>query len=225
VEQLVERPGRARAIFVIGPDGTTLNRGNLPPSDTKRWVRRRKGQVVAAVRGGLLSLEDACQRYSLTAEEFQAWQSQALRLAVGRTRPIVSGNTVADAKIAMLHKDGSVGARTQAAVRTPNGLAQSFITTGNLTVDLDAKTVDVCGSRLDLTRKEYEVMQLLAMHKGATLTKEMFMKRLYGRTNARTRKLIDVFICKLRKKVAVACNGEHYIGTVWGRGYMLCDPG
>jgi two-component system cell cycle response regulator CtrA len=67
-------------------------------------------------------------------------------------------------------------------------------------------------------------MQLLAMYKGATLTKEMFMKRLYGRTNARTRKLIAVFICKLRKKVAIASNGEHYIETVWGRGYTLCDP-
>jgi hypothetical protein len=72
MEQLVERRGRACVISVIGPDGTELNRSNLPPSDTKRWVRRHKGQVVAAVRGGLLSLEDACQRYSLTAEEFQA---------------------------------------------------------------------------------------------------------------------------------------------------------
>lgn len=225
MEQLVQRPAPERVIFVIAPDGTELNRGNLPPSDTKRWVRRRKGYVVAAVGGGLLSLEDACERYSLTAEEFRAWQSQTLRFVVDVPRPIVSRNTVADAKIAMLHKDGSVDADTEAAVRASNGHAQSFITTGNLTVDLEAKTVDVCGSRLDLTPKEYEVMQLLAMHKGATLTKDMVMNRLYGRTDARSRKLIAVFICKLRKKVAVACNGDHRIGTVWGRGYTLCDPG
>ena len=68
-------------------------------------------------------------------------------------------------------------------------------------------------------------MQLLAMYKGATLTKEMFMNYLYGHTNARTPKLIHVFICNLRKKLAVACNGEHCIGTVWGRGYTLRDPG
>jgi hypothetical protein len=78
-----------------------------------------------------------------------------------------------------------------------------FITTRNLTVNLDAKTVDVCGSRLDLTRQEYEVMQLLAMYKGATLSKEMFMDHLYGGTNARKHKLIAVFIRKLRKKLAV----------------------
>jgi hypothetical protein len=126
VEQLVRRPRQTRVIFVVGPGGRMLNRGNLPPSDTTRWVRRRKLEVVAAVRGGLLSLEEACQRYSLTAEEFQAWQSQALRFGVREPRPIVSGNAATDAKIAMLYKNESAGARTQAAVHNSNGHAHSL---------------------------------------------------------------------------------------------------
>jgi hypothetical protein len=60
--------------YVIGPDGSPLTVADLPPPDTKRWVIRRKAEVVAAVRGGLLSLDDACRRYTLTVEEFLSWQ-------------------------------------------------------------------------------------------------------------------------------------------------------
>lgn len=60
--------------FVIGPTGTQLTLRDLPPPNTQRWVIRRKAEVVAAVRGGLLSLEDACERYRLTQDEFGAWQ-------------------------------------------------------------------------------------------------------------------------------------------------------
>lgn len=65
---------RPRVKYVIGPDGSPLTVADLPPRDTKRWVIRRKAEVVAAVRGGLLSLEEACQRYTLTVEEFISWQ-------------------------------------------------------------------------------------------------------------------------------------------------------
>ncbi len=65
---------RGKVNYVIGPDGSPLTIADLPPTSTKRWVIRRKAEVVAAVRGGLLSLEDACNRYSLTVEEFLAWQ-------------------------------------------------------------------------------------------------------------------------------------------------------
>ena len=61
--------------YVIGPTGIPLTLNDLPPSDTERWVIRRKAEVVAAVRGGLLSLDDACTRYRLTNEEFGAWQA------------------------------------------------------------------------------------------------------------------------------------------------------
>ncbi|RXF75358.1 DUF1153 domain-containing protein [Hansschlegelia zhihuaiae] len=66
---------RGRTKYVIGPDGSPLTIADLPPSDTKRWVIRRKAEVVAAVRGGLLSLEEACTRYTLTVEEFLSWQA------------------------------------------------------------------------------------------------------------------------------------------------------
>ncbi|GJM03912.1 MAG: hypothetical protein DHS20C08_24130 [Rhodomicrobium sp.] len=66
---------RPRARFVIGPDGSPLTIADLPPKNTRRWVIRRKAEVVAAVRGGLLSLEEACERYKLTVEEFLSWQS------------------------------------------------------------------------------------------------------------------------------------------------------
>ncbi|WP_074381337.1 DUF1153 domain-containing protein [Bartonella doshiae] len=61
--------------YVIGPDGSPLTIADLPPKTTRRWVIRRKAEVVAAVRGGLLSLDEACQRYTLTVEEFLSWQS------------------------------------------------------------------------------------------------------------------------------------------------------
>jgi uncharacterized protein DUF1153 len=65
---------RGRVSYVIGPDGSPLTLADLPPPNTKRWVIRRKAEVVAAVRGGLLSLDEACRRYTLTVEEFLAWQ-------------------------------------------------------------------------------------------------------------------------------------------------------
>jgi len=59
---------------VIGPTGEPLTLEKLPPPDTKRWVIRRKAEVVAAVRGGLLSLAEACERYGLSEEEIATWQ-------------------------------------------------------------------------------------------------------------------------------------------------------
>jgi hypothetical protein len=66
---------RPRVKYVIGPDGSPLTIADLPPTNTRRWVIRRKAEVVAAVRGGLLSLEEACGRYKLTVEEFLSWQA------------------------------------------------------------------------------------------------------------------------------------------------------
>jgi two-component system cell cycle response regulator CtrA len=95
------------------------------------------------------------------------------------------------------------------------------ITTGKLILNLESKTVEVDGSRVHLTGKEYQMLELLSLRKGATLTKEMFLNHLYGGTDEPELKIIDVFICKLRKKLAAAGNGEHQIETVWGRGYVL----
>ncbi|MBI1366761.1 MAG: response regulator [Alphaproteobacteria bacterium] len=121
------------------------------------------------------------------------------------------------------HKDELV-ARIHAIVRRSKGHSQSVITTGDLVVNLDAKTVEVAGQRVHLTGKEYQMLELLSLRKGTTLTKEMFLNHLYGGMDEPELKIIDVFICKLRKKLAAATNGEHYIETVWGRGYVLRDP-
>lgn len=121
------------------------------------------------------------------------------------------------------HKDELV-ARIHAIVRRSKGHSQSVITTGTLTVNLDAKTVEVAGSRVHLTGKEYQMLELLSLRKGTTLTKEMFLNHLYGGMDEPELKIIDVFICKLRKKLAAATAGDHYIETVWGRGYVLRDP-
>jgi len=121
------------------------------------------------------------------------------------------------------HKDELI-ARIQAIVRRSKGHAQSVIETGELLVNLDQKTVEVEGQRVHLTGKEYQMLELLSLRKGTTLTKEMFLNHLYGGMDEPELKIIDVFICKLRKKLANASNGKNYIETVWGRGYVLREP-
>jgi two-component system, cell cycle response regulator CtrA len=106
------------------------------------------------------------------------------------------------------HKDELV-ARIHAIVRRSKGHAQSVIQTGDL---------------VHLTGKEYQMLELLSLRKGTTLTKEMFLNHLYGGMDEPELKIIDVFICKLRKKLANASNGKNYIETVWGRGYVLREP-
>jgi hypothetical protein len=98
------------------------------------------------------------------------------------------------------------------------------IKTGKLSVNLDAKTVEVDGSRVHLTGKEYAMLELLSLRKGTTLTKEMFLNHLYGGMDEPELKIIDVFICKLRKKLSLACGGENYIETVWGRATCCATP-
>ena len=121
------------------------------------------------------------------------------------------------------HKDELV-ARIHAIIRRSKGHSQSVIRTGKLSVNLDTKTVEVEGQRVHLTGKEYGMLELLSLRKGTTLTKEMFLNHLYGGMDEPELKIIDVFICKLRKKLAAATNGQNYIETVWGRGYVLRNP-
>jgi len=115
-------------------------------------------------------------------------------------------------------------ARIHAIVRRSKGHAQSIIHTGKIAVNLDAKTVEANGYPVHLTGKEYQMLELLSLRKGSTLTKEMFLNHLYGGMDEPEVKIIDVFICKLRKKLALATDGANYIETVWGRGYVLRDP-
>lgn len=115
-------------------------------------------------------------------------------------------------------------ARIHAIIRRSKGHSQSVIRTGRVNVNLDAKTVDVEGATVHLTGKEYQMLELLSLRKGTTLTKEMFLNHLYGGMDEPELKIIDVFICKLRKKLSEATGGENHIETVWGRGYLLRDP-
>ncbi len=116
-------------------------------------------------------------------------------------------------------------ARIHALVRRSQGHAQSLIVTGPVSIDLAARTVSVDGRRVSLTGKEYAILEMLSLRKGMTLTKEMFLTHLYGGRDEPELKIIDVFVCKLRKKLHLAgAPASGCIETVWGRGYALRDP-
>lgn len=116
-------------------------------------------------------------------------------------------------------------ARLHALVRRSRGYTEAVITAGPITVDLTARTVSVADRRVPLTGKEFAVMELLALNKGTTLSREMFLKQLYGAEGAPEVKLIDVFVCKLRKKLdGTGPGAARCLETVWGRGYALHDP-
>jgi len=119
--------------------------------------------------------------------------------------------------------DQELVARIQAIVRRSKGHAESVIRTGELAVNLDQRTVEICGRPVHLTGKEYGILELLSLRKGTTLSKEAFLNHLYGGLDEPELKIIDVFVCKLRKKLA-AVNETPFIHTVWGRGYTLKDP-
>ncbi len=148
---------------------------------------------------------------------------------------ILSGDDATDSKLKSFgfgaddyltkpfHREELV-ARIHAIIRRSKGHSQSVITTGRINVNLDAKTVDVEGDTVHLTGKEYQMLELLSLRKGTTLTKEMFLNHLYGGMDEPELKIIDVFICKLRKKLSEATGEPSYIETVWGRGYVLRDP-
>jgi two-component system cell cycle response regulator CtrA len=145
---------------------------------------------------------------------------------------ILSGLSSADQKIKGLgfgaddyltkpFNRGELIARIQAIVRRSKGHSESVLRFDKVTVNLDTRIVEVDSTPVHLTSKEYAILELLAMRRGTVLTKEMFLNHLYGGIDEPELKIIDVFVCKLRKKLAEASGGTNYIETVWGRGYML----
>ena len=116
---------------------------------------------------------------------------------------------------------GELVARIQAIVRRSKGHSESVLRFDKVTLNLDTRIVEIDSTPVHLTSKEYAILELLAMRRGAVLTKEMFLNHLYGGIDEPELKIIDVFVCKLRKKLADASGGTNYIETVWGRGYML----
>ena len=170
-----------------------LNLPDMSGYEVLKMLRVAKVQTPILILSGLAQIEDKVRGLGFGADDYM-------------TKPF--------------HKDELV-ARIHAIVRRSKGHAQSVIETGDLRVNLDTKTVEVNGQRVHLTGKEYQMLELLSLRKGTTLTKEMFLNHLYGGMDEPELKIIDVFICKLRKKLSVATGGKNYIETVWGRGYVL----
>jgi two-component system cell cycle response regulator CtrA len=147
---------------------------------------------------------------------------------------ILSGSVEVVAKVAALasgaddyvvkpfHKD-ELTARLRAVIRRSAGHADSIITVGDITLNLDAKIVHVGGQRVHLTGREYQTLELLVLRRGKILRKDVFLTNLYGGMDEPGGKIIDVFICKLRQKLAIGSSKQH-IETVWGGGYVMRDP-
>ena len=173
-----------------------LNLPDMSGFEVLRSLRVSKVKTPILILSGLTGIEDKVNGLGFGADDYM-------------TKPF--------------HKDELV-ARIHAIVRRSKGHAQSVVITGDLSVNLDAKIVEISGARVRLTGKEYQMLELLSLRKGTTLTKEMFFNNLYGGMDEPGIKIIDVFICKLRKKLAIASNGKDYIETVWGRGYALREP-
>ena len=173
-----------------------LNLPDMSGFEVLRSLRVSKVKTPILILSGLAGIEDKVRGLGFGADDYM-------------TKPF--------------HKDELV-ARIHAIVRRSKGHAQSVIQTADLVVNLDTKTVEVNSARVHLTGKEYQMLELLSLRKGTTLTKEMFLNHLYGGMDEPELKIIDVFICKLRKKLANASSGKNYIETVWGRGYVLREP-
>ncbi|MBA5724561.1 response regulator transcription factor CtrA [Candidatus Liberibacter sp.] len=170
-----------------------LNLPDISGYEVLRTLRLAKISTPVCILSGMSSIEDKVRGLGYGADDY-----------IGKP----------------LNKDELV-ARIHAIVRRSRGHAQSVIITGDLVVNLDTKTVEVGGQRVHLTGKEYQMLELLSLRKNTTLTKEMFLNHLYGGMDEPELKIIDVFICKLRKKLSNAARGKNYIETVWGRGYVL----
>jgi two-component system, cell cycle response regulator CtrA len=172
-----------------------LNLPDMPGYEVLRSLHMSRVAIPILILSGLASIEDKIRGLGLGADDYLP-------------KPF--------------HRDELV-ARIHAIVRRSKGHAQSRITTGDLVVNLDAKKAELNGEPIRLTGKEYEILELLALRKGSTMTKEMFLNHLYGGLDEPEAKIIDVFICKLRKKLS-ASGGHDYIETIWGRGYTLREP-
>jgi two-component system cell cycle response regulator CtrA len=174
-----------------------LNLPDMSGFDVLRKLRVSRVRTPILILSGLVAIEDKIKGLGYGADDYM-------------TKPF--------------HKDELV-ARIHALVRRSKGHAQSVISTDDLCINLDTKMVEINGARVHLTGKEYQMLELLALRKGTTLNKEMFLSHLYGGMDEPEMKIIDVFVCKLRKKLANASGGKDYIETVWGRGYVMRELG
>ena len=114
-------------------------------------------------------------------------------------------------------------ANLTAIVRRYNGHTDSHIVTGPISLDLSNRSVTVNGDKINLTGKEVQILELLSLRKGSIITKNQIINHLYEGRDEPESKIIDVFVCKLRKKLAEKANQRNYIHTIWGQGYALRD--
>ena len=173
-----------------------LNLPDMSGFEVLRSLRVAKVKTPILILSGLAGIEDKVKGLGIGADDYL-------------TKPFQKGELVA---------------RIHSIVRRSRGHAQSVIQTGELVVNLDTKTVEVNSARVHLSSKEYQMLELLSLRKGTPLSKEMFLNHLYGGIDEPEVKIIDVFICKLRKKLANASNGKNFVETLWGRGHVLRDP-
>jgi two-component system, cell cycle response regulator CtrA len=173
-----------------------LNLPDVPGFDVLRSLRASKVKTPVLILTGLAGTEDKVKGLSIGADDYL-------------TKPFENDELIA---------------RIHAILRRSQVNAQSVIQTGDLVVNLDAKTIEVGGVPVHLTNKEYQLLELLTLRRGMTITKETFLSHLYGGMDEPLLKIVDVFMCKLRKKLADASRGKNYIETVWGRGYVMHEP-
>jgi two-component system cell cycle response regulator CtrA len=173
-----------------------LNLPDMSGFEVLRTLRRSKIKTPILILSGSAEIEDKVRGLGFGADDYM-------------TKPFNKSELVA---------------RIHAIVRRSQGHAEAVIHTGDLAVNMAQKTVQIGGARINLTGKEYQILEFLSLRKGITITKEMFLNQLYGGMDEPEIKIIDVFICKLRKKLANASGGKAYIETLWGRGYALRDP-
>jgi two-component system, cell cycle response regulator CtrA len=173
-----------------------LNLPDMSGFEVLRSLRVAKVKTPILILSGLAGIEDKVKGLGIGADDYL-------------TKPFQKDELVA---------------RIHSIVRRSRGHAQSVIQTGELVVNLDTKTVEVNCARVHLSSKEYQMLELLSLRKGTPLSKEMFLNHLYGGIDEPEVKIIDVFICKLRKKLANASNGKNFVETLWGRGHVLRDP-
>ncbi|MFK5600520.1 response regulator transcription factor CtrA [Methylobacterium sp. HMF5984] len=174
-----------------------LNLPDMSGYEVLRKLRLARVKTPILILSGMASIEDKVKGLGFGADDYL-------------TKPF--------------HKDELV-ARIHAIVRRSQGHAEAVVTIDDLTVNIDKKFVQIAGTSINLTTKEYQMLELLALRKGTAITKEMFLNHLYGGMDEPEVKIIDVFICKMRKKLANASGGKNYIETVWGRGYVLREGG
>ena len=173
-----------------------LNLPDMSGFEVLRSLRVSKVKTPTLILSGLAGIEDKVKGLGFGADDYL-------------TKPF--------------HKDELV-ARIHAIIRRSKGHAQSVVQVSDLVLNLENKMIEVNGQRVHLTSKEYQMLELLSLRKDTPVTKEMFLNNLYGGMDEPEIKIIDVFICKLRKKLASASGGKNYIETVWGRGYVLRHP-